>query len=75
MAEVTNFVALASLRPDLSKLRLGHLKLVSVEKLMPMLTTFNQDVAITAKPQSQRGEAGRITFVRAARPDQRKKDS
>ena len=49
-------------RPDLSKLRLGHLKLVSVEKLMPMLTTFDRDVEITVKPQSKRGEAGRIIF-------------
>jgi len=46
-----------------------------VEKLMGMLTTFNQDVAITVKPQSKRGEAGRITFAPAPRPDQRKKDS
>jgi len=42
---------------------------------MPMLTTFNQDVAITVTPQGRRGEAGGITFVSASRPDQRKKDS
>jgi predicted XRE-type DNA-binding protein len=52
-------------QPDLSKVLRGHFKLVSVEKLMRMLTAFDQDVEITIKPRRKRGEAGRITFVSA----------
>ena len=52
-------------QPDLSKLLRGHFKLVSVEKLMRMLTAFDQDVKITVKPHRKRGEAGRITFIPA----------
>jgi predicted XRE-type DNA-binding protein len=53
-------------QPDLSKLLRGQLKLVSVEKLLRMLTAFDQDVEITVKPHRKRGEAGRITFIPAA---------
>jgi predicted XRE-type DNA-binding protein len=53
-------------QPDLSKLLRGHFRLVSVEKLMRMLTAFDQDVEITLKPHRKRGEAGRITFNPAA---------
>ena len=53
-------------QPDLSKLLRGHFKLVSVEKLMLMLTAFDQDVEITIKPHRKRGETGRITFKTAA---------
>lgn len=52
-------------QPDLSKLLRGHFKLVSVEKLMRMLTAFDQDVEITVRPHRKRGEAGRITFIPA----------
>ena len=52
-------------QPDLSKVLRGHFKLVSVEKLMRMLTAFDQDVEITIKPHRKRGEAGRITFFSA----------
>jgi predicted XRE-type DNA-binding protein len=37
-------------QPDLSKLFRGQLRLVSVEKLMRMLTAFDQDVEITVRP-------------------------
>ncbi len=50
-------------QPDLSKLLRERFKLVSVEKLMRMLTAFDQDVEITVKPHRTRGEAGRITFM------------
>jgi predicted XRE-type DNA-binding protein len=50
-------------QPDLSKLLQGQFRLVSVEKLMRMLTAFDQDVEITVKPHRKRGKAGRITFV------------
>lgn len=39
--------------------------LVSVEKLLRMLTAFDQDVEITVKPHRKRGESGRITFIPA----------
>ena len=42
-------------QPDLSKLLRGNFKLVSVEKLMRMLTAFDQDVEITVKPHRKRG--------------------
>jgi len=53
-------------QPDLSKFLRGQLKLVSVEKLLRMLTAFDQDVEITVKPHCKRGETGRITFIPAA---------
>ena len=53
-------------QPDLSKLMRGQFRLASVEKLMRMLTAFDQDVEITLKPRRKRGETGRITFIRAA---------
>jgi predicted XRE-type DNA-binding protein len=53
-------------QPDLSKLLRGQLRLVSVEKLMRMLTAFDQDIEITLKPHRKRGGAGRITFISAA---------
>lgn len=53
-------------QPDLSKLLRGHLRLASVEKLMRMLTAFDQDVEIRLKPHRKRGEAGRITLIPAA---------
>jgi predicted XRE-type DNA-binding protein len=37
-------------QPDLSKLLRGQLRLVSVEKLMRMLTAFDQDVEIPIDP-------------------------
>src|SRR5258708_27182187 len=50
-------------QPDLSKVLRGDFRLVSVEKLMRMLTAFDQDIEITVRPQRKRGEAGRISFV------------
>jgi predicted XRE-type DNA-binding protein len=52
-------------QPDLSKVLRGDFRLVSVEKLMRMLTAFDQDVEITVKPHRKRGKTGRITFVAA----------
>ncbi|WXD01713.1 XRE family transcriptional regulator (plasmid) [Bradyrhizobium sp. 27S5] len=47
----------------LSKLLRSHFKLVSMEKLMRMLTAFDQDVEITVDSHRKRGEAGRITLI------------
>jgi predicted XRE-type DNA-binding protein len=52
-------------QPDLSKVLRGDFRLVSVEKLMRVLTALDQDVEITVRPHRKRGEAGRITFVSA----------
>ncbi|WP_369726391.1 MULTISPECIES: helix-turn-helix domain-containing protein [unclassified Bradyrhizobium] len=52
-------------QPNLSKLLRGQFKLVSVEKLLRMLTSFDQDVETKVKPHRKRGEGGRITFIRA----------
>jgi predicted XRE-type DNA-binding protein len=52
-------------QPDLSKVLRGDFRLVSVERLMRMLTAFDQDVEITVKPHRKRGQTGRITFVTA----------
>jgi predicted XRE-type DNA-binding protein len=53
-------------QPDLSNILRGHFRGHSVEKLMRLLTAFEQDVEITVKPHRKRGEAGRITFIPAA---------
>jgi predicted XRE-type DNA-binding protein len=52
-------------QPDLSKLQRGDFRLVSVEKLMRMLTAFDQDVEITLKPHRKPGKTGQITFITA----------
>lgn len=47
---------------DLSKLLRGGLRGCSVERLMRMLTAFDQDIEITVRPHDKTGEGGRITF-------------
>jgi predicted XRE-type DNA-binding protein len=49
-------------QPDLSNVLRGHYRGYSVERLMRMLTAFDQDVEITMKPHKKAGEGGRITF-------------
>jgi predicted XRE-type DNA-binding protein len=51
-------------QPDLSNILRGHYQGFSVERLMRMLTAFDQDVEITLRPhRKNKGEAGRITFI------------
>lgn len=45
---------------DLSKLLRGGLRGTSVERLMRMLTAFDQDVEIIVRPHPKIGEGGRI---------------
>jgi predicted XRE-type DNA-binding protein len=52
-------------QPDLSNILRGHYRGYSVERLMRMLTAFDQDVEITVKPHKKAGEGGRISFVPA----------
>lgn len=53
-------------QPDLSNILRGNHKGFSVERLMKMITAFEQDVEIVVKPHRRAGEAGRITFRPAA---------
>lgn len=48
---------------DLSKLLRGSIRGYSVERLMRMLTAFDQNVEITMRPHTTAGEGGRITFT------------
>ncbi|MFL9824950.1 helix-turn-helix domain-containing protein [Rhodoplanes sp. SY1] len=49
-------------QPDLSHLLRGDFEDYSAERLMKMLTVFEQDVEIVVKPHRRAGEIGRITF-------------
>ena len=50
-------------QPDLSNILRGHFQGFSVERLMRMLTAFDQDIEITVRPRRGKSkEAGRITF-------------
>ena len=50
-------------QPDLSNILRGRYGGFSIERLMRMLTAFNQDVEITVRPRRKKtGETGRITF-------------
>ena len=53
-------------QPDLSNVLRGRFRGYSAERLMRMLTAFDQDIEITVRPRRRRkGGAGRITFVPA----------
>ena len=47
---------------NLSKLLRGQFRGYSVDRLMRMLTAFDQDVEIIMRPHPKAGEAGRISF-------------
>jgi predicted XRE-type DNA-binding protein len=49
-------------QPDLSNLLRGDFEDYSAERLMKMLTVFEQDIEIVMKPHRKAGEKGRITF-------------
>ena len=53
-------------QPDLSRLLRGDFDAYSAERLMKMLTVFEQDIEIVMKPRRKTGEPGRITFKSAA---------
>jgi predicted XRE-type DNA-binding protein len=53
-------------QPDLSLLLRGDFDDYSVERLMKMLTAFDQDIEIVMKPKRRAGKPGRITFKPAA---------
>jgi len=49
-------------QPDLSHVLRGDFENYSAERLMKMLTAFEQDIEIVMKPHPKPGERGRITF-------------
>ena len=50
-------------QPEVSRMFKGHFREYSVERLMGLLTSFDRDVEIVAKPhKGKSGEGGRITF-------------
>ena len=53
-------------QPDLSRLLRGDFEDYSAERLMKMLTVFEQDIEIIMKPNRKAGKPGRITFKSAA---------
>lgn len=54
-------------QPDLSKILRGHYQGFSLERLMRMLTAFDQDVEITVRPRrKKKGATGEITFTAVA---------
>ncbi len=53
-------------QPDLSRLLRGDFDDYSAERLMKMLTVFEQDIEITMKPHGKAGRPGRITFKTVA---------
>jgi predicted XRE-type DNA-binding protein len=53
-------------QPDLSRLLRGDFEDYSAERLMRMLTVFEQDIEIVMKPNHRAGKRGRITFKSAA---------
>jgi predicted XRE-type DNA-binding protein len=49
-------------QPDLSRLLRGDFDDYSTERLMKMLTAFEQDIEIIMRPNRRTGKPGRITF-------------
>ena len=47
---------------EFSKLLRGNLRRYTAERLMRMLTAFDQDVEITVRPHPKAGEGGRIVL-------------
>jgi len=58
-------------QPDLSNILRGHYQGFSVERLMRMLTVFDQDIEITIRPHRKAGKAGRIIFSNPVQLGQR----
>jgi predicted XRE-type DNA-binding protein len=51
---------------DLSHILRGRFDAYSAERLIRMLTVFEQDIDIVMRPRKKRGAPGRITFKTAA---------
>ena len=64
--KVKKVIATPQQQPDLSHLLRGDFDDYSAERLMKMLTAFEQDIEIIMKPHRKAGQRGRITFKRFA---------
>jgi predicted XRE-type DNA-binding protein len=53
-------------QPDLSNILRGRFRGYSVERLMRMLTVFEQDIDIVVRPHKKTGKRGRIALIQAA---------
>ena len=53
-------------QPDLSHILRGRFRGYSVERLMRMLTAFDQDIDIVVRPRKKGGKPGRIALIQAA---------
>jgi predicted XRE-type DNA-binding protein len=62
LTQITAAKLIGIAQPDLSNLLRGRLRGYSAERLMRMLTAFEQDVEIVVRPHRRAGEAGTITF-------------
>jgi predicted XRE-type DNA-binding protein len=49
-------------QPEVSRMFKGNFREYSIERLMGLLTRFDRDVEIVAKPHKKAGKAGRIRF-------------
>ena len=58
-------------QPDLSNILRGRFRGFSVERLMRMLTAFDQDIEIRMRPRAKGSPAGRIVFSPDVRPQKR----
>ena len=52
-------------QPDLSNILRGRFRGYSVERLMRMLTAFDQDIDIVIRPRKKAGKGGRIALIQA----------
>ena len=49
-------------QPEVSRLFKGHFREYSVERLIGLLTAFDRDVEIVARPRRKDGQRGQVTF-------------
>ena len=50
-------------QPEVSRMFKGNFREYSIERLMALLTTFDHDVEIVARPRKKGSKSGRITFT------------
>lgn len=63
LTQVTAAKLIGIKQPDLSNILRGHYQGFSLERLMRMLTAFDQDIEITVRPRRGKSKnGGRITF-------------
>lgn len=53
-------------QPEVSRLFKGAFREYSIDRLLGLLTSFDRDVEIVARPRAKRGARGRIMFTTMA---------